>query len=51
MIDLVGGGAGMLDFTRDLGSGEGEGYEKIMVRHDVRNSFIVKVLYLYKNYR
>lgn len=32
VVDFCGGGAEMLDFSRDLGNGEGECYEKMTVR-------------------
>ena len=32
-MDFCGGGAGMLDFSRDLGNWCGERYEKMTVRH------------------
>lgn len=48
VVDFCGGGAERVDFSRDLGSGEGERYEQMTVRRNVKNSLIVKVYYIAK---
>lgn len=43
-MNFSGGGAGRLDFSRNLGSGEGKSYKKMTVRRCDKNSLIVKVI-------
>lgn len=45
-VDFSGGGAGRLDLSRNMREREWGRYEKITVRADIKNSFIVKVIIL-----